>query len=172
METSTSQNIFIKTIKTPDVDEPRIISVSPAPHIQKVEELTVTERTVVETISVNSTIHTSDSVGNTVTESTNPIFISTHIPIQSTITNITSSYSEYSTYEVKYTKTVEYGKTTEVILTLEGPSPVDTPIQVVAFYDQTTKTVRIVDVHEIHEVAIIAAPYPVPNISVITIPEG
>jgi hypothetical protein len=33
VETESSENIFIKTVKTPDISEPRIISVSPAPSV-------------------------------------------------------------------------------------------------------------------------------------------
>lgn len=112
----------------------------------------------------------SDPVGNTVTQSTHPIFISTNPVIQSVQSTITTSYSEFAQYQIKYTKTVEFGKATQVVLTLEGPSPTDKPIQAIAFYNTTDKTTKIVHIQEIIETTIIPAPYPVPNITTTLIP--
>jgi hypothetical protein len=65
---------------------------------------------------------------------------------------------------------VELGKATQVVLTLEGPSPTDKPIQAIAFYNTTDKTTRIVHIQEITETAIIPAPYPAPHITTTLIP--
>jgi uncharacterized protein YueI len=109
-------------------------------------------------------------VGNLVIESTHPVFISENVAVQSVISSLTTSHTEYSSYSVKYTKTVELGKSTQVLLTLEGRSPTDTPIQAIAFYDTTTKTSKIVQVQEIVEVTVSPAPYPVPNVFITAIP--
>lgn len=173
VETEKSQNVFVKTIKTLDETEPKVISVHSAPHIKhdKIENVTISS-SVSETITVDTTVKKSDSVGHTVTESTHLTFISGSIPVQSTVTSLTTSYSEYSTYSVKYTKIIDFGKQTQVILTLEGPSPTDTPIQVTGFYDLTTKTVKIVHLQEIDTITISSAPVPLPTITTTHISEA
>ncbi len=65
---------------------------------------------------------------------------------------------------------MDLGKTTQVVLTLEGPSSTDLPIQIVAFYDHSATTTNIVSVQTITEESISAAPYPVPHIPVTTVP--
>ena len=45
---------------------------------------------------------------------------------------------------MKFFKTVKRGKSTQVILTLQGDTSDDSPIQVAAFYDEATKGVKVV----------------------------
>jgi hypothetical protein len=75
VETKAGNNIFIRTIKTPESEQPQVISITLAPaalvpNVPKKEytiNTTVVSSSVVDIISSETTATKSDAVGNTVT---------------------------------------------------------------------------------------------------------
>lgn len=98
VEVVDAPNVFIKTIKTPDSDKPQVVSITPTPttQIQKNEtttSVTSTTTSQVETLSAHTTIQKSDIVGNTVTESTHPHFITKSPIITSALSTLINTRS-------------------------------------------------------------------------------
>lgn len=169
VEVLDAPNVFIKTIKTQDSNQPQVVSITPTPTAQ-IQDRPSTTNSQIDTLSSNTTIQKSDLAGNMVTESTQPHFIASSPIITSAISTLTTTHTEYQYYSVKYAKTVDLGNISQVVLTLEGPSPTDLPLQLIGFYDENASNTNIVSVQQINQLAITPAPYPLPNIAVTTIP--
>jgi hypothetical protein len=108
-----------------------------------------------------------------VTESIDSTIINSNEVIQSVYTYIISTFTQYHGYKIKYIKTVRYAKLLQVVITLQGVYSTDAPIQVVAFYDETSKSINVVNIQEIAvtDQVITSTPYPKPIFTPVVVPQ-